>query len=78
MLVKPGTPGHIEMIVDEVVSDQGEKLFLLVQGNTPAQSVCLLKNFENTSISPWFRFEEGDAVYTPSYYFGEARFIRFK
>ncbi|WP_378183026.1 DUF4846 domain-containing protein [Aquimarina sp. SS2-1] len=78
MLVKPGSPGHIEIIVDEVINDRGDKLFLLAQGNTPAQSVCLLKNFEDTSISPWYRFTEDEPVYTPSYYFEEARFIRFK
>ncbi len=78
MLVKPGTPGHIEIIVDELVNDQGEKLFLLAQGNTPAQNVHLLKNFEETSISPWYRFKKSEAVYTPSYHFEEGLFIRFK
>jgi len=78
MLVNPGTPGHIEIIVDEIVNDKGMKLFLLAQGNTPAQNVCLLKNFEDTSISPWYRFSENVAVYTPSYHFEEALFIRFK
>lgn len=78
MLLKPGSPGHVEMIVDEIVNEQGEKMFLLVQGNTPAQSVCLLKNFENARISPWYKFKENQPVYTPSYYFEEALFIRFK
>ncbi|TPN83041.1 DUF4846 domain-containing protein [Aquimarina algicola] len=78
MLVKPGSPGHIEIIVDEIINEEGHKMYLLAQGNTPAQSVCLLKNFENTSISPWYQFNEYEAVYTPSYYFDEARFIRFK
>ncbi|GAA4277236.1 DUF4846 domain-containing protein [Aquimarina mytili] len=78
MLVKPGSPGHIEIIVDEIVNELGDKMYLLAQGNTPAQSVCLLKNFENVSISPWYRFDKNEPVYTPSYYFDEARFIRFK
>ncbi|MBQ4822291.1 DUF4846 domain-containing protein [Aquimarina sp. MMG016] len=78
MLVKPGSPGHIEIIVDEIVNEQGDKMYLLAQGNTPAQSVCLLKNFDDTSISPWYRFDKNEPVYTPSYYFDEAKFIRFK
>ncbi len=78
MLVKPGSPGHIEIIVDEIINEQGEKLFLLAQGNTPAQSVCLLKNQEEVSWSPWYRFADHQPVYTPSYYFDEALFIRFK
>ncbi|WP_438710098.1 DUF4846 domain-containing protein [Aquimarina muelleri] len=78
MLVKPGSPGHIEIIVDEIINDTGDRMYLLAQGNTPAQSVCLLKNFEDTEFSPWYKFKENDPVYTPSYYFDEARFIRFK
>jgi hypothetical protein len=78
MLVKPGSPGHIEIIVDEIVNDQGDKMYLLAQGNTPAQNVCLLKNFEDTTISPWYRFEQNQPVYTPSYYFDKAIFIRFE
>lgn len=78
MLVKPGTPGHIEIIVDHAVDENGKSLFLLAQGNTPAQNVCLLKNFEETKISPWYRFAENESVYTPSYYFENPIFIRFK
>lgn len=78
MLVKPGSPGHIEIIVDEIINETGDRMYLLAQGNTPAQSVCLLKNFEDTEFSPWYKFKENDPVYTPSYYFDEARFIRFK
>ncbi len=78
MLVKPGSPGHIEIIVDEIINEQSDKMYLLAQGNTPAQSVCLLKNFENTTISPWYKFNKNEPVFTPSYYFDKAQFIRFK
>ncbi len=78
MLVKPGSPGHIEIIVDEIKNENGEKMYLLAQGNTPAQSVCLLKNFEKPETSPWYKFEAEKPVYTPSYYFDEAKFVRFK
>ena len=78
MLIQPGFPGHIEIIADEIINDKGEKMYLLVQGNTPAQNVCLLKNFEDIDISPWYRFAENEPVYTPSYYFDKPVFIRFK
>jgi len=78
MLVQPGFPGHIEMIVDEVINESKNKLFVLAQGNTPAQNVCLLKNFENETISPWYEFSKGKAVYTPSYHFENPVFVRFK
>lgn len=78
MLVKPGSPGHIEIVVDEIENATGDRMYLLAQGNTPAQNVCLLKNFENTEFSPWYRFDENEPVYTPSYYFDKAVFVRFK
>lgn len=78
MLVNPGFPGHIEIIIDEIVNEKGKKLFLLAQGNTPAQNVCLLKNFEDTDISPWYNFTSGEPIYTPSYFFHEPVFVRFK
>lgn len=78
MLVQPGFPGHIEIIVDEVINNKGEKLYLLAQGNTPAQNVCLLKNFEDESISPWYYLYKTQPVYTPSYYFEEPSYVRFK
>ncbi|CAL2075619.1 DUF4846 domain-containing protein [Tenacibaculum sp. 190524A05c] len=78
MLVNPGFPGHIEIIVDEIKNDKGDKMYLLAQGNTPAQNVCLLKNFEDTDISPWYRFNKNEPIYTPSYYFDNPVFVRFK
>ena len=78
MLVTPGTPGHIVMIADKIKNDKGEELFTLIQGNTPAQSVCLLKNFEESEMSPWYNFKSKNEIYVPGYYFEKMNFIRFK
>lgn len=78
MLIKGGTPGHIVMICDEVVNDNGDKLFLLFQGNTPAQSVHLVKNLEDASISPWYQLKEDAVIPVSNYTFGSAKFVRFK
>lgn len=77
MLVYPGTPGHIVMIVDEVKNEVGEKRFIMAQGNTPAQSVHMLKNPNDTEINPWYKLEIGAYVEVPGYYFSKAKFIRF-
>jgi hypothetical protein len=77
MLVHPGTPGHIAMLVDETKNEQGEKRFILAQGNTPAQSVHLLKNPNDHSINPWYNLSMGGYVEIPGYYFASAKFIRF-
>lgn len=78
MLIKGGSPGHIVILCDEVVNDKGEKLFLLFQGNTPAQSVHLVKNLENSSISPWYQLEDDAVVPVSNYTFSNAKFVRFK
>ena len=78
MLVTPGFPGHIIMIVDKATHANGDNLFIFAQGNTPAQSVHMLKNPSDSSISPWFKLEMGAAVQIPTYYFNTSQFIRFK
>ena len=77
MIIKPGFPGHVVMIADIIQNVSGERLFALIQGNTPAQSVHLLKNPKNTSVSPWFTLRVGASLQIPTYYFKEARFMRF-
>jgi hypothetical protein len=78
MLIKGGSPGHIVMIADGAINTKGEKLFLLFQGNTPAQSVHLVKNLEFTDISPWYRLENDAVIPVSNYTFGKAIFVRFK
>ncbi|MFP4845251.1 DUF4846 domain-containing protein [Winogradskyella sp. PE311] len=78
MLIKGGSPGHIVMIADEAVNAKGEKLFLLFQGNTPAQSVHLVKNLEDSSISPWYQLRDDAQIPVSNYTFGSAKFVRFK
>ncbi|WP_420602540.1 DUF4846 domain-containing protein [Flagellimonas sp.] len=78
MLIKGGSPGHIVMICDEAVNAKGEKLYLLFQGNTPAQSVHLVKNLEETSISPWYTLKKDAVIPVSNYTFDSAKFVRFK
>lgn len=78
MLVYPGTPGHIVMIVDKIKDEKGNQRFVLAQGNTPAQSVHLLKNPNDTGFNPWYELEMDAYVEVPGYYFDQSKFIRFK
>lgn len=78
MLIKGGSPGHIVMLCDEAINDKGEKLFLLFQGNTPAQSVHLVKNLEDSTISPWYQLKDDAVTPVSNYTFGSAKFVRFK
>ena len=78
MLVNPGTPGHIIMIVDKIKNKKGAVKYILAQGNTPAQSVHMLKNPTDTKMSPWYDLELNAYIEVPGYYFDEAKFVRFK
>ncbi|WP_452223281.1 DUF4846 domain-containing protein [Lacinutrix chionoecetis] len=78
MLIKGGSPGHVAIICDEVINNEGEKLFLLFQGNTPAQSVHLVKNLEDNSISPWYNLKMNSVIPVSNYTFYDSKFARFK
>lgn len=77
MVIKPGFPGHIIMIVDKATDANGKILFIFAQGNTPAQSVHVLKNLSDTAISPWYELELNAYLEIPTYYFDQTKFVRF-
>ena len=78
MLIKGGSPGHIVMIADEIINEDGEKRFLLFQGNTPAQSVHLVKNLEDTELSPWYNLKLDAEIGVSNYTFSSSKYARFK
>jgi len=66
-----GSPGHVVMVADTCVNEQGKKAFLLAQGYMPAQEFHLLKNNLHPE-DPWYY--EDEVVYpfhTPEYTFQE-------
>lgn len=78
MLIVGGFPGHINMIADIIEDENGERLFLLIQGNTPAQSIHLLKNLDNSLISPWYKLQLNSEISVPGFTFAKSKFVRFK
>ncbi len=59
VIIYPGSPGHCFIITDEAIDDGGEKIFKLVEGYSPAQSIYVLSNLEEPSISPWYHLHKG-------------------
>ena len=78
MLILGGSPGHIMMVCDEIVNQKGEKKYLLFQGNTPAQSVHLVKNLEDSVFSPWYSLKIDNTIPVSNFTFSSAKFVRFK
>ena len=72
--------GHAIMVADVAIHPKtSKKIFLLLQGSTPACNMHILKNQANPTISPWFEIEEKDSVLdlgTATYKRDELRFFR--
>jgi len=69
VLIKGGSPGHAMMIADMAVNSQGEKIYLLLQGFMPAQSIHIVRNFENAQYSPWYIANNDAMIITPDWDF---------
>lgn len=76
VLIKGGSPGHAELIVDVAQDKQGHKLFLLTQSYMPAQQMQLLANPGNPALSPWYE-ASGAVIKTPEWDFTSDQVMRF-
>jgi hypothetical protein len=69
LFIKAGSPGHAMIVVDVAVNDRGEKIFMLAQGLMPAQSIHIVKNLLNETLSPWYRVTGDLKMITPEWIF---------
>lgn len=71
VFVKAGSPGHAMIVADIAIEKStGKKIFLLAQGFMPAQDMHIVKNKENSTLSPWYSVEDiKDKIYTPGFIF---------
>lgn len=67
VFLKGGSPGHVVMVVDTCVNENGEKAFLLAQGYMPAQEFHVLKNPRHGD-DPWYYEEEVTYPFTTAQY----------
>ena len=68
VFIKGGSPGHAVIVVD-VAEGRDGKVFLLAQSYMPAQDIEILKNPNNTGMSPWFKASEMGLLETPEWKF---------
>lgn len=75
ILITPGSPGHVVFIAGSCENKNGEKLFLLSEGFTPAQSIHLLKNPFEENISPWYQLDvNSEKINTARFSFSPVHF----
>lgn len=78
ILITPGSPGHVVFISGACINEKGEKLYLLGEGFTPAQSVHIISNPFRKSISPWYQLNvDAREIPTARYVFKPVNFRHF-
>lgn len=77
VVISPGSPGHCFIITDEARSPDGQKLYKLVEGYTPAQSIYVLKNTDDPHLGYWHPLKKG-TIETASYTFDSYKLKKFE
>jgi hypothetical protein len=79
IFIQQGRPyGHAVTVVDMAENDEGKKIFMIAQSYMPAQDIHILKNFNDTNISPWYSVDFGDSLITPQWDFYATDLKRFQ
>jgi len=72
VLIQTGNPyGHAVIVMSVLKNKAGTTLFTIVQSYMPAQEIHVLKNPNNTILSPWYEAKEGE-IETPEWSFNSA------
>jgi hypothetical protein len=78
VFIKGGFPGHAVIVVDIAVNlKNNQKVMLLAQSYMPAQEIQILKNPNNSSLSPWYAVDFGTSLKTPEWTFSSSQLKRF-
>lgn len=79
LLIAPGSPGHAVIIAGTAKNNRGDKVFLLAEGYTPAQSIHVITNPFGGGISPWYKLDvHKSPTMTARYGFTNTNIRRFK
>jgi hypothetical protein len=78
VFIKGGSPGHAVIVVDMACDSRtGRRVFMIAQSFMPAQDIHVLKNLQDTRLSPWYAIEFGSVLATPEWTFNLSELKRF-
>jgi hypothetical protein len=78
IFIQPGHPGHAVIVVDAAERrDDESKVFLLAQSYMPAQEIQVLRNPDDSRLSPWYAAAFGAVLRTPQWTFAAGDRKRF-
>lgn len=76
--VQGGSPGHAIIVVDKAINDEGKSIILFAQSYMPAQEIHIIKNPNNSELSPWYSVEEiQNTLETPEWKFNIKHLRKF-
>jgi hypothetical protein len=79
IIITPGSPGHVVMIVGCAKDKHNNKVYLLAESYMPAQSIHVLTNPFESGISPWYHLDlNSGSIETARYTFSTTNIKRFK
>jgi hypothetical protein len=79
VFIQGGFPGHALIVIDMAENaTTKEKVFMLAQSYMPAQNIHVLKNPNNSSLSPWYSVADCEIeISTPEWTFTPNQLMRF-
>ena len=70
VFIQGGFPGHAVIVVDIAQNKiTGKKVFLIAQSYMPAQDIHILKNLQDSTLSPWYSLPNDIKFETPEWIF---------
>jgi hypothetical protein len=77
VIIQGGSPGHALLVVDVAENKQtGMRYVMLAQSYMPAQEIHILRNLQNTTLSPWFEVASDGTLQSPEWDFDWAKDVR--
>ncbi|MCF6185141.1 MAG: DUF4846 domain-containing protein [Bacteroidales bacterium] len=78
VFIQSGRPfGHAVTVVDVAKNKKGYIIFMLSQSYMPAEEINIVKNLNNSKISPWYNYTDTETLIIPEWEFQYSDLRRF-